>query len=147
LLVIRSNSERRLQYYRFWPETGRLQDLPLLTTSLTHRSARALAGGKEAILFGTPLANGAPRPGLFVVDLASHGVRRLAPAGYHDEAIMTFAVSRDGKSILATKPAGTMVRLVSIPTSGPFQERTLFTPRARSGNWIVVRTEASMHHV
>jgi predicted Ser/Thr protein kinase len=29
LIVIRSNAGRRLQYFRFWPETGRLQDLPL----------------------------------------------------------------------------------------------------------------------
>jgi WD40 repeat protein len=128
LLIVRSNIERRPQYYRFWPETGRLQDLPLLSDRLTARFlARALPGGKEAIVYATPIGNGDPRPGLFAVDLASNGVRRLAPAAYHDEAIRTFAVSRDGKSILATKPADAIMRLVSIPISGPFQERTLFT--------------------
>jgi hypothetical protein len=128
LLVVRSNNERRIQYYRFWPETGRLQDLPLLLSgNLTVEFlARALPGGKEAIIYGTPISNDNP-PGLFVVDLASNTVRRLAPAAYHDEGIEAFAVSRDGKSILAAKPADAIWRLVALPISGTFQEQTLFT--------------------
>jgi Tol biopolymer transport system component len=128
LLVVRSNNQRQLQFHRFWPETGRVVDLPLLGASLTDRfQARAVPGGKEAIIYGTPIGNGDPRPGLFAFDLASNRLRRVAPATYHDEAILTFAVGHDGKSILAVKPADALVRVVSIPTSGPFEERTLFT--------------------
>ena len=130
LLVTRTNSERRQQFYRLWPETGRLQDLPLLASGAgasNLATQRTVPGGKEAIVFGTPIGKGDPRPGLFAVDLASNSLRRLAPATYHDEALGNFAVSRDGKSILAAIPADTMVRLASISTSGRFQERTLFT--------------------
>jgi hypothetical protein len=129
LLVTRINSERRFQYYRFWPETGRLQDLPLWSLGLVSylSSERMVPGGKEAIVFGTPIGKGDPRPGLFAVDLASNSVRRLAPAAYHDEAITSFGPSRDGKSILAAIRADTTVRVVSIPANGRFQERTLFT--------------------
>ena len=47
LLVVRSNSVRRLQYFRFWPETGRLQDLPLFTTRASHTGRLAWLGTKR----------------------------------------------------------------------------------------------------
>jgi hypothetical protein len=126
LIVIRSNAGRRLQYFRFWPETGRLQDLPVFSETITSRLvARMRPGGKDAIIFGTTVDN--PQPALFVLDLTSNALRRLTPAGYPVDGIRSFAVSHDGQSILATRAADAMVRLTSISIGAKLQERTLFT--------------------
>jgi hypothetical protein len=87
--------------------------------------ARARPGGKDAIIFGTPVDN--PQPALFVMDLASNALRRLTPSGYPVDGIKSFAVSHDGQSILATRAADAMVRLTSISISAKPLERTLFT--------------------
>jgi len=131
LLVARMNNAHRSQYFRFWPDTGRLVEVPLfapqLASVISYSEARVLRGGRQAILFGTPIGS-APgrRPGLFTLDLAANTVRHAIDSAYRDESVRTFAAGAGG-SILAAIPAEGLFRLIAIPRGGSYPGQTLFT--------------------
>ena len=57
LLVVKRNAEYEFQLHRFWPETGRLQALPLLTAqSFFSVRIRALPDGGTAVAWGEPVS-------------------------------------------------------------------------------------------
>ena len=129
LLVGKLNAQRQVQLYRFWPENGRLQDLPLLMSSLWTNSPRfrSTPNGREAVVVGRPTGASEQAVGLFAVDLSTKALRRLTPPSHPDDTIRSFTVTRDGRSVLAVTPAGLIMHVSSIPVRGRFEERTLFT--------------------
>jgi eukaryotic-like serine/threonine-protein kinase len=132
LLAVKLNTERKKQLLRFWPETGRLQDLPILITGavidLTYH-VRAFPDGKDAVVVGTALRHEQEAPRLLAVNIATGASRPLLPP--EERVVPTaWAVARDGKSVIAALPAGSLTRIVSIPANGRSQARTLFTVNA-----------------
>jgi len=130
LLIIRLNADRQEQVYRFWPDTGRLQGLPVqtkLSASVFSAQLRAFPDGKEVIAFGSRIPPGKEDEGLLVVDVATGSTRPLALAMGDNSAPEAWAVTRDGKSVLVATQADGLLHIVSMPREGRFAPRTLLT--------------------
>lgn len=123
VLVYRVNANRQNQVYRFWPETGRLLEFPLQFFLGSH----VMQSGKEAVTFASDIGRGGQGLGLYEIDLATNAIRRLAVSEGDAAALEGWTVARDGKSVLAALPAGSLTRLVAIPIEGQAAPRTLFT--------------------
>jgi hypothetical protein len=54
LLVAKINAERKLQPYRFWPETGRTQAFAVELQSISGTPMGVFPDGKEAVFLGKP---------------------------------------------------------------------------------------------
>ena len=133
LLLYRLNSQRSLQLFRYWPETGRLQDMPVVSragvgTPEVH--IRATPDGREAVVVGTPLGQEKEPDRLLAVDVDTGVSRPLTPPGVTLEGNAA-AVAHDGKSVIVVLHEDALRRVVSIPMQGPltgkFAPRTLFT--------------------
>ena len=128
LLLCRVNARGAGQMYRFWPETGLLKEFPLEKPRyLAPACSRTPPGGKVAITYATPTGSAGKGPGLYAIDLASNAIRRLALPQQEAAALEAWTVARDGKSVLAALPAGSITRVIAIPTGGQTAARTLFT--------------------
>ena len=57
LLAVKLNSNHQWQFFRFWPETGRVQDLPLASDDPQDSlaNARVFPDAKQAVIDGAPL--------------------------------------------------------------------------------------------
>jgi serine/threonine protein kinase len=129
LLVTRLNAKRQTQLFRFWPDTGRLQDFPVLSGAGFGRILlRIDPTGKLAVLFGNLIGRESEPPGLVVVDLGAGAARPLTswPTTGGD-SLRAFAFSRDGQSLLTAARADSLTRIVSIPINGRAPPQTLFT--------------------
>ena len=133
LLLYRLNSQRNLQLFRYWPETGRLQDLPVVTRASVGGPGvhiRATPDGREAVVVGTPLGQEKEPDRLLAVDVNTGASRPLTPPGLTLEGNAA-AVAPDGKSVIVVLHEDALRRVVSIPMMGPltgkFAPRTLFT--------------------
>jgi eukaryotic-like serine/threonine-protein kinase len=135
LLIMRLNARRQQQLFRFWPETGRLQEFPLENPAV-FAQARVFPDGKEAVMAGNligPGQDGLAPAGLhlYIVDLPSGRVR-LLPTGLPDESTLySVAVTRDGNTVLATSISGNGFRIVVVPRSGQSSARALLTLTGR----------------
>ena len=129
LLVVRFNAGRKIKLFRFWPETGRLQELPVLAAGggASNGLIRVDPAGKQAVVSGTRVGRENEPPGLLVVDLGTGATRPLLSAPGQDSAPTAFTVSHDGEYVLDAAPAGSLVHIVSIPMNGPTRAQTLFT--------------------
>jgi len=128
LLLSRLNGRREGQVFRFYPETGLLKEFPLERPQyFAPACGRVPPGGKAAIIYATPIGRGGQGPGLYAIDLASNDIHRLALPEQEAAALEAWTVARDGKSVLAALPAGSVTRVVAIPTGEPTAARTLFT--------------------
>jgi dipeptidyl aminopeptidase/acylaminoacyl peptidase len=129
LLAVRLNSNHEWQLFRFWPATGKVQDLPVAVVDAQESLAnpRAFPDGKEALVDGAPLGKEAAGMQLLVVDLATGATRPLAPGCPRGTGAPDFAVTRDGKSVLITREFGPFTRVISVPAHGRGSAQTLFT--------------------
>ena len=128
LLVIRFNAERKTQLFRFWPDSGRLQDFPVIAydSNSPGHPMQAVPGGKQAVIYGYRLGRENEPPALLAVDLDSSAVRLIA-SGAAVPDFRAWTVTRDGQSVIATTWADALLRLVSIPMNGSAPPHTLFT--------------------
>jgi hypothetical protein len=118
LLAARYNSDRQLQLMHFWPETGRLEGLPV-ETSQSLGPARAFPDGREAVVIGTPIGpEREPGYHTYIVDLASGKMRRLLSASQAGGAFRGIAVTRDGKTVLAAVDRGNLEAILAIARNG-----------------------------
>ena len=128
LLLSRVSAGRVHQLYRFWPETGRIREFPLQRPRyFAPACSRMAPGAKEVITYASPIGGGGRGPGLYAIDLATNAIRRLALPEQEAAALQAWTVAEDGESVLAALPAGSITRIVAIPTSGQSAARTLFT--------------------
>ena len=125
MLIDRVNANRQYQVYRFWPETGRLLEFSLEPAPAQY--SRVTQSGKEVVTLASVIGRGGQGLGLYAIDLATNAVRRLALSERDAAALVGWTVARDGKSVLAALPAGSLTRLVAIPIGGQAAPRTLFT--------------------
>jgi Tol biopolymer transport system component len=129
LLAVKLNSKHEWQLFRFWPETGRVQDLPVAAVDIQDslENPRVFPDGKEAVIDGAPLGQEAGGMRLLVVDLATGASRPLAPGLLRGTGAPGYAVSRDGKSVLISLEYGEFTRVISVPSHGRGSAQTLFT--------------------
>jgi Tol biopolymer transport system component/predicted Ser/Thr protein kinase len=135
LLVVKQDAERTRRLFRFWPGTGRLEELPVRMglSSSQNTSARAYPDGKTAVVWGEAIEQATSAPALYALDLASGSLKRLTPPGLNSADAAAFAVAPDGKSVLVAVNSGALTRVVSFPASGAAPasrvaiERPLFT--------------------
>ena len=83
LLIVKLNAQRQPQLYRFWPGTGRLQDLPVRmpTSPFTNTPAREYPDGKTAVVFGEPTGKATSAQAWYTIDLSSGSMKRSIPQG------------------------------------------------------------------
>ncbi len=129
LIVGKSDVDRKRRLYRFWPGTGRLQELPFQVgfSSSQNTASRAYPDGKSALIWGQPPGLAAQALGVYALDLSSGSAKRLTSPGFSASDVTAFAVAADGRSVLVAVNAGALTRIVSFPASGAGTERTLFT--------------------
>jgi hypothetical protein len=127
-LVTRLNAKRQTQLFRFWPDTGRLQDFPVLSGSTLGRILlRSDPNGKLAVLLGNLVGRESETPGLVVVDLSAGAARPLPGGSKMGAPLKAFAFSRDGQSVISPVTQDSLTRIVSIPLDGRAPPQTLFT--------------------
>ncbi len=127
LLAVKLNRDRKYQVLRFWPESGRSQDLPIMPAVATGIDAtgRVFPDGRDAIIMGRVVGHESEAPRLLDLNLATGAAKPVQTTG---EAMpTTWALARDGKSVIAALPAGSLTRIVSIPAGGRSPARMLFT--------------------
>ncbi len=129
LLTLKAGARRQREVYRFWPGTGRSQDLGLQAGLSPDQNnvARAYPDGRSVLVWGQPMAQTTGGPALYVVDLSSAKMKRVNTPGLNAADVTAFAVAADGKSVLVAVKSGTLTRIVSFPQSGAGTERPLFT--------------------
>ena len=129
LLLSRRNSDRRLQLYRFWPESGRVQSLKALPRAVINSIPfRSAADGKRVIFFGKPLDDPAGKDHLYALDLNSEKVTRLAPdVSFAVGDYFPLAVSPAGESAFIELPSGNTHRIVAVPLDGSNKVHTMLT--------------------
>jgi len=126
LMVMRVNAERKRQFFRYWPETGRLQGLPVQANSSFYSAARVSPDGHAAVISGSAMGQGQPDH-LFLLDFHSGELRRLA-VGINDESTLRgLAITRDGKTVLYASMSGDTARVSTIPITGRNAARTVLT--------------------
>ncbi len=127
LLVSRINQQRRLQLFRLWPETGKLQELPAdLANQAGFVSVQISRDGRRAVVFGTK-ANSAEKLSLIEVDLAAASARLIPVIGLDYADLRTFALSGDGASVIAAFRENSLARIMRIPITGGGAPQELFT--------------------
>jgi hypothetical protein len=131
LLVARLSERHELQVVRFWPESGKLQELPFQVAGTMARPMQAFPGGRAVAAIGGPI----PMPAgqavwqLYVLDLVSGRARRLS--NRQDVSSSTLAVTRDGRQVIFSPSGGS---IQSIAISGRSPESNLFpTPSTPLG--------------
>jgi hypothetical protein len=127
LLVARRNDEGRTQLTRVWPDTGRMQALPVdVTFDPGFRPwIRVSADGRRVVV---ALASMYDTPGkrlLIEVDVAAGTAHPIEVAG--NPEIRAVALSADGASAIAAVPANALTRIVRVPLDGPRVPEDLFT--------------------
>jgi len=122
LLVVRINTDRRNQIYRYWPETGRLQEYPAIPRGLDTAAIRAFKDGKEAIFVGRPIDQPTTDSKDYIcsLDLNSVQVRRIEEWDDTGSGFAGFGLSvgQDDKSIIFEKQASSLSALMQIGRSG-----------------------------
>ncbi len=85
LLVVKANAQRALQLYRFWPDSGRLRELPLIFDATYWVPLASFPDGREAVAFArsTEPGPGSKSPHIYAVNLDSGTLRRIetGPSG------------------------------------------------------------------
>lgn len=136
LLVSRINQQRRWQLFHFWPETGKLQGLPVeMLNAVSFFPIEVSHDGRFAILFGSLLEKSGESPSLITVDLTSGSARLAAVNGLATATLRTYSLSPDGKSVIAAFREQSLAHIVRIPLSGHGESEELFT--ATSDVWAL----------
>ena len=131
MLVVRINAERIPQLHRFRPDSGRIDPLPALVTSLAQLSVPVVdvfPDGREVVYLGRPADSPTGTVHhLYVLDLSSNTNRRIAPDVTLTYSSFTFplTISGDGQSVLFIAPTGNTHPIVSVPRDGSAGVRTV----------------------
>jgi eukaryotic-like serine/threonine-protein kinase len=127
LLVARPNGEGRSQLTRVWPDTGRMQALPVdVTYDPGFRPwIRVSADGKRVVVALGRMYDTPGKRSLIEVDVAAGTAHPIDIEG--NPAVRAVALSADGASAIGAVPANALTRIVRIPLRGPRVPEDLFT--------------------
>ena len=132
LIVLRPSADGREQLLRYWPDSGRLEQLPATVPYSDTRSICPFPDGKEIAVSGFYGTNSGARR-LFALDLTSRKARDLSPQdssadeGRTPGLQETIAVSADGRSVTTTWKRDDSALLVALPRDGSKRARTLLS--------------------
>lgn len=131
LIIVKLTDGSDHQLFRFWPDSGRLQALPLyVTPSDVAPIVRAVPGKNEIVYFGTDSRTGRDRsPQLYAFELDSQRVKKLATGlslgGF--DTWCPLAISPDGASVFVIRREGDMKHIVALSREAPARSRTLLS--------------------
>jgi predicted Ser/Thr protein kinase len=127
LLVARPNGEGRSQLIRVWPDTGRMQALPVdVTFDPGFRPwIRVSADGRRVVVALGRMYDTPGKRSLIEVDVAAATAHPIEIEGNLE--VRAVALSADGASAIAAVPANALTRIVRIPLDGPRVPEDLFT--------------------
>jgi predicted Ser/Thr protein kinase len=99
ILITKLNSKGECQLYRCWPESGKFQEYAFQVFSGTYTPVRAIPGGREAVVIGSPIPapNGRFAPLPYVLDVNSGRTRPLPVS--KDSLPRTPAATSDGSGV------------------------------------------------
>jgi len=119
LLIIRQDSKARWQIVRFWPNAQRLEPLPAWVSISTTIPLRVFPDGKEAVFNGITSETD-PSVHLYVMDIATGKIRRLAPQlpDRRNNESYPLATTADNRGVLVDVAAGDLHRIVFVPRDG-----------------------------
>ncbi len=131
LLTLRFNSENQYQEFRYWPENGRSQPLPVsVQPGIPTNYIRVIPGGRYALVIGSKIGPGA-EAGIHLYDLdISSGSMRQLPEEYPGEfagTFVTIAPSRDGKYAITATLHGDTYQVAALPLDGHSPSRAMFS--------------------
>ena len=119
LLAVITNDERIPQLIRFRPETGDVDRLPvLLTGALIEQAISVVPGGREAVVFGRPESEPESANHLYVVDLETYDLRRIAPEITMPPLIWNFPLSVTPDEVYFDLPIGDLHEIVAVELDG-----------------------------
>lgn len=129
LLVTRLDAAHQYRLYRFWPDSGRLAEFPIVLPRFG-QGTRAFSDGKTAVVLGRLISDGVPTGlHLYSLDIESGAARRLATdeeeIGIGSQAAV--AIAPDEQGVLVSVGAGHLTRIVRFTRDGRTRPRTLFT--------------------
>jgi hypothetical protein len=127
LLVARPDSEGRSQLTRVWPDTGRMQALPVdVSYDPGFRPwIRVSADGRRVVVALSRMWDTPGKRSLIEVDVAAGTAHPIEVEGNLE--IRAVALSADGASAIAAVAANALTRIVRIPLDGPRVPEDLFT--------------------
>ncbi|HEV2424846.1 MAG TPA: protein kinase [Terriglobia bacterium] len=132
LLTLRFNSQNQYQEYRYWPESGRSQALPVsVQPGIPLNYVRVIPGGRHALVIGSRIGGPGTESGihLYDLDISSGSMRRL-PEEYPGQFAGTFvtvAPSRDGKYAITATLHGDTYQVSALPLDGYSPPRAMFS--------------------
>jgi len=128
LLLVKRNPDRRFQLHRFWPATGRLEPLPLLTAQdFFSVRVRALRDGTAVVVWGEPPAQTTSSPGFYLLDLTTGSTRQIHSDAVTVDGGRDFAVTPDGTAVIASAHSGALTSIVRVPVIGTEAATPLLT--------------------
>jgi serine/threonine protein kinase/WD40 repeat protein len=126
LLLIKLNAQRALQLFRFWPDSGRLQEFPLVFGSQFWSQVRLFPDDKEFVVIARRMGKGTEPVHVYAVDLGSGAIRRIE-MGLPEDSISALATTPDNTSILVAALSQDLTRVIAVPRKGGRPSRPLFT--------------------
>jgi tRNA A-37 threonylcarbamoyl transferase component Bud32 len=132
MLAVRLNSHRRLQLYRYWAQSARLDSLPASTTLEWGKAfARTFPDGKEAAFVGVPGPRDEGTEAVYAIDLATGKSRRLWTGPVNLSGGESFGVSADNQSVLLQVRMGGGYAVMSVPRDGSGEATTVLSTTSR----------------
>ena len=116
LLLQRMNASRMLQLHRLYPDSGRLEPLPAVSSSIDGNFVRPIGDGKVAF-FGRPLANPASVEQLYLLSLGTGDLQRLGP-DLPASDVVSLAFDAANRSVLVAMRDGSAFHVIEMPVDG-----------------------------
>jgi predicted Ser/Thr protein kinase/WD40 repeat protein len=118
LILARYNADRRMQYMRFWPETGRSQPYPLECSDVGTSPVRVFPDGREFVALGSLIGVGRDAgQQVYVVDAASGKARALLSPGL-GRSVRAIGITRGGNSVIVALSEGNTMRVAVVSRDG-----------------------------
>jgi eukaryotic-like serine/threonine-protein kinase len=136
LVVRRVNAQREYQFFHYWPDSGKIEPLPVIGGAGDDWGVRATSDGKAIVLCGRPLdAKGAKgNPGIYTLDIASGKMVNVAPRQRFTGGPVALFATTDGQSIVYSVTDLGLSTVVSVPSDGSGDMRPLFTTTSEVTN-------------
>jgi hypothetical protein len=117
LLLQRPNERRLMQLHRLWPDSGRLEPLPIISRSTADGNFVRPIGGNQVAVFGHPLADAAAPDQLYVLSLDTGETRRFGPE-LPPADVVSIAFREQERRILVAMRDGSAFRVLEVPVDG-----------------------------
>ena len=120
LLAVRPNEDRVPQLIRYRPGSREPESLPVLLgpTRLLERAIRVVPGEREAVVVGRPQDSDADALHLWVVDLDTYQMRRIAPGLPLPALNWTFPLAVSEDEVYFVRRQGDLYEIVAVPLDG-----------------------------